>query len=54
MKTTKPRLTRNSLNTPVATLRAGMGKGIPFIEIADHVDVNFHLKRKHTAGPPLA
>jgi len=32
----------------------GMNKGIPFISIADHVDVNFHLKWKHVAGPPLA
>jgi polyisoprenoid-binding protein YceI len=32
----------------------GMNKGIPFIKIADHVDVNFHLKWKHVAGPQLA
>jgi polyisoprenoid-binding protein YceI len=32
----------------------GMDKGIPFIKIADHVDVNFHLKWKHVSGPPLA
>ena len=32
----------------------GMNKGIPFIKIADHVDVNFHLKWKHVDGPPLA
>jgi polyisoprenoid-binding protein YceI len=32
----------------------GMNKGIPFIKIADHVDVNFHLKGKHVSGPPLA
>ena len=32
----------------------GMNKGIPFIKIADHVDVNFHLKWKHVSGPPLA
>jgi len=31
----------------------GMDKGIPFIKIADHVDVNFHLNWKHVAGPPL-
>ena len=31
----------------------GMKKGIPFITIADHVDVNFHLKWKHISGPPL-
>lgn len=32
----------------------GMDKGIPFIKIADHVDVNFHLKWKRVGGPPLA
>jgi polyisoprenoid-binding protein YceI len=32
----------------------GMNKGIPFIKIADHVDVNFHLKAKRVGGPPLA
>jgi len=32
----------------------GMNKGIPFIKIADHVDVNFHLKWKNVSGPPLA
>jgi len=32
----------------------GMNKGIPFISIADHVDVNFHFKWKHVGGPPLA
>ena len=32
----------------------GMDKGIPFISIADHVDVNFHLKGKRVGGPPLA
>jgi polyisoprenoid-binding protein YceI len=31
----------------------GMNKGIPFISIADHVDVNFHLKGKRVSGPPL-
>jgi polyisoprenoid-binding protein YceI len=31
----------------------GMNKGIPFIKIADHVDVNFHLKVKRVGGPPL-
>jgi polyisoprenoid-binding protein YceI len=29
----------------------GMDKGIPFIKIADHVDVSFHLIG---SGPPLA
>jgi polyisoprenoid-binding protein YceI len=32
----------------------GMNRGIPFIKIADHVDVNFHLKGKRVSGPPLA
>jgi polyisoprenoid-binding protein YceI len=32
----------------------GMNKGIPFIKIADHVDVNFHLKGNRVSGPPLA
>lgn len=32
----------------------GMNKGIPFMKIADHVDVNFHLKGKRVSGPPLA
>jgi polyisoprenoid-binding protein YceI len=32
----------------------GMNKGIPFIKIADHVDVTFHLKEKQVSGPPLA
>ena len=32
----------------------GMNKGIPFIKIADHVDVTFHLKATRVAGPPLA
>jgi len=32
----------------------GMNKGIPFIRIADHVDVDFHLKEKRVSGPPLA
>jgi polyisoprenoid-binding protein YceI len=32
----------------------GMNKGIPFIKIADHVDVSFHFKGKHVSGPPLA
>jgi polyisoprenoid-binding protein YceI len=31
----------------------GMNKGIPFIKIADHVDVTFHLKEKRVSGPPL-
>jgi len=32
----------------------GMNKGIPFIKIADHVDVSFHLRGKRVSGPPLA
>jgi polyisoprenoid-binding protein YceI len=32
----------------------GMNKGIPFIKIADHVEVDFHLKGKRVSGPPLA
>jgi polyisoprenoid-binding protein YceI len=32
----------------------GMDKGIPFIKIADHVDVDFHLLGKHVGGPMLA
>jgi polyisoprenoid-binding protein YceI len=31
----------------------GMNKGIPFIKIADHVEVSFHLKGKRVSGPPL-
>jgi hypothetical protein len=31
----------------------GMNKGIPFISIADHVDVSFHLKGRHVGGPQL-
>jgi hypothetical protein len=30
-----------------------MNKGIPFIKIADHVEVNFHLKGKRVGGPAL-
>jgi hypothetical protein len=32
----------------------GMNKGIAFIKIADHVDVNFHLKWKRVGRPPLS
>lgn len=32
----------------------GMNKGIPFISIADHVDVTFHLRGRRVGGPPLA
>ncbi len=31
----------------------GMNKGIPFISIADHVDVSFHLKGRRVSGPQL-
>jgi hypothetical protein len=31
-----------------------MNKGIPFIKIADHVDVDFHLKGKRVGGSPLS
>jgi polyisoprenoid-binding protein YceI len=31
----------------------GINGSIPFIKIADHVDVAFHLKAKHLSGPPL-
>jgi polyisoprenoid-binding protein YceI len=32
----------------------GMNKGIPFIKIADHVDVSFHFVAKHVSGPALS
>ena len=32
----------------------GKSKGIPFIKIADHVDVNFHPETKRVSGAPLA
>jgi polyisoprenoid-binding protein YceI len=32
----------------------GMNKGIPFISIADHVDVQFHLREKQVSGAPQA
>jgi len=32
----------------------GINGGIPFIKIADHVDVSFNLKVKRVSGPPLA
>src|SRR5271157_3208567 len=31
----------------------GMNKGIPFIKIADHVDISFHLQGKRVSGPQL-
>ena len=31
----------------------GMNKGIPFMSIADHVEVDFHLEGKRVSGPPL-
>jgi hypothetical protein len=31
----------------------GMKKGIPFIKIADHVEVDLHLKGRRVSGPPM-
>jgi polyisoprenoid-binding protein YceI len=31
----------------------GMNSGIPFIRIADHVEVTVNLKVKRVGGPPL-
>jgi polyisoprenoid-binding protein YceI len=31
----------------------GMNKGIPFIKIADYVDVDFNLKGRRVSGPQL-
>lgn len=31
----------------------GMNKSIPFIKIADHVEVSFNLKVKQISGPPV-
>ena len=31
----------------------GFNGSIPFIKIADHVDLNFHLKAKQVSGPSL-
>jgi hypothetical protein len=31
----------------------GMNSGIPFIKIADRVEVNVHLVGKRVSGPPL-
>jgi polyisoprenoid-binding protein YceI len=31
----------------------GMNSGIPFIKIADHVEVTIHLSAKPVSGPPL-
>jgi polyisoprenoid-binding protein YceI len=31
----------------------GMNKGIPFIKIANHVEVNFNVKVRHTGGPQV-
>jgi hypothetical protein len=30
----------------------GMNKGIPFVKIGDHVEVDFHLIVRHFGGPP--
>ena len=32
----------------------GMNSGIPFIKIADRVEVDVDLKAKRVSGPPLA
>jgi polyisoprenoid-binding protein YceI len=32
----------------------GMNGSIPFIKIANHVDVSFHLNAKRVSGPPLS
>ena len=32
----------------------GMNKGILFVKIGDHVDVDLHLKGKRISGPPLS
>ena len=32
----------------------GMDKGIPFVKIADRVEVTVNLKAKRTSGPPVA
>jgi polyisoprenoid-binding protein YceI len=32
----------------------GMKKGIPFMSIADHVDIEVHLVEKQVSGSPLA
>ena len=31
----------------------GMNSGIPFIKIADRVEVTVHLKAKRVSGPPV-
>jgi len=31
----------------------GMNKGIPFVEIADRVEVTVNLKAKRVSGPPF-
>src|SRR5262249_27964985 len=31
----------------------GMNKGIPFIKVADHVEVTIHLREKEVSGPEL-
>ena len=31
----------------------GMNKGIPFVKIGDHVDVNLNVKMKHIGGPQV-
>ena len=31
----------------------GMDKGIPFVKIGDHVEVDIHLRGKHVSGPAI-
>jgi polyisoprenoid-binding protein YceI len=31
----------------------GMDKGIPFVKIGDHVEVDVHLRGKQVSGPPI-
>jgi polyisoprenoid-binding protein YceI len=60
-KTEKLTLASDSKGTPTGTLDGtmafdrkeyGMTSGIPFIRIADHVEVNVRLKWKQIGGPP--
>ena len=40
----------NDTEEPQTTPRLWVNKGIPFIKIADHVDVNFHAEAKRVSG----
>jgi len=44
---------RKSLWIGVLVLLGAIGASHAFIKIADHVDVNFHLKGKRVSGPPM-